>query len=135
MIEAVRRQRRAQMSPVWQALLELRQGPTHRERRLGFEPALPFAARPLSVDVGGATATVELARTTDLYGAAAIVYTLTAVDGIERVRIVVDGKQCCFPRMGGGSFDTAGRDHFRFWTGEPCELRTDPTHARCRRGP
>ena len=132
-LEPVTRPRRAHMDPAWQALLELRQGPRPSERVLGFEPTLEVESRPLSVRVERDLAIVELAAPTDIYGAAAIVYSLTELDGIERVRLLVNRKPCCFWRMDGGVFPFATRAHYRHWTGEPCELRTTDTDVRCRR--
>jgi hypothetical protein len=132
-LEPVTRTSRAHMDPAWQALLELRQGPTPSERALGFEPTLDLESRPLSVRIERDLAIVELAAPTDIYGSAAIVYSLTELDGIERVRLVVDGKPCCFWRTDGGVFAFATRAQYRHWTGEPCELRTTDPHARCRR--
>ena len=133
-LEPVERLRRPHMSARWQALLELRQGPTPSERVRGFAPALEVAERPLDVRVEGGAAIVELAAEPDIYGAAAIVYTLTELRGVDRVGLRVNGRPCCFWLMNGRTEPFADRARYRFWTGEPCELRTDPTHARCRRG-
>lgn len=132
-LEPVERGRRHEMSPAWQALLELRHGPTPAERALGFEPALDVDERPLAVRVHGSTATVALAAAPDLYGTAAIVFALTSVEGIERVGLRVDGRACCLPRMDGGYDRFADRSRFGYWTGVPCELRTRPDEVRCRR--
>lgn len=132
-LEPVERDRRPQMSAAWQALLELRQGPTPGERGRGFEPTLDVDARPLSLELEGSTAIVELAQPTSLYATAAVVYTLTELDGIDRVGLRVAGRACCLYRRDGGYDLYAGRSRFRYWSGEPCELRTDPTHVRCRR--
>ena len=128
----VERERRPGMSAAWQALLELRQGPTPTERALGFEPALALDERPLTIDVRDAAAVVHLADAPDLYGTAAIVYALTSIDGIERVGLRVNGRACCLYRTDGRYDRFAGRSRFRYWTGVPCELRTRPDEVRCR---
>jgi hypothetical protein len=133
-LEPIERERRPQMSAAWQALLELRQGPTPAERIRGFEPTLDLGARPLSVTVRGETAVVELVEPARAYGAAAIVYTLTGLDGIERVGLRVGGRRCCLPRMDGTHAPWADRSRYHYWTGVPCELRTNPDEVRCRRG-
>jgi Sporulation and spore germination len=132
-LEPVERDRRPHMNAAWQALLELRQGPTPGERALGFEPTLELDARPLSVSVRGSTAIVHLARPASFYAAAAIVYTLTEVDGIDRVGFRVDGRACCLPMRDGSSEPATDRSRYRYWTGEPCELRTRADQVRCRR--
>ena len=132
-LEPVEREQRRQMAPAWQALLELRQGPSPAERVRGFAPALAVAERPLAVKLDGDTAVVELADPPSSYGAAAIVYTLTELPHITRVGLRVRGKPCCFWTMDRSVEPFSGRARYRFWTGEPCELRTDETHARCRR--
>ena len=132
-LEPVERERRSEMSPAWQALLELRQGPTPAERALGFEPALDVDERPLRVRIHGSTATVELTAAPDLYGTAAIVYALTSVEGVERVGLRVAGRACCLHRRDGRYDRFADRSRFGYWTGAPCELRTRADEARCRR--
>lgn len=132
-LEPVERERRPHMSETWQALLELRQGPTPAERTRGFEPTLPLEARPLSVSVSGSTAIVKLEKPARFDAAAAMVYTLTELDGIERVGFRVDGRPCCLPLMDGADQPWTDRSRYRSWTGEPCELRTRPDQARCRR--
>jgi len=121
------------MSAASQALLELRQGPTPAERVRGFEPALELEERPLEVELARGAAVVELAAEPDVYGSAAIVYTLTELDSVDRVGLRVGGEPCCFWRHRGPPERFADRRRYRFWSGEPCELRTDPTHVRCRR--
>lgn len=132
-LEPVGRERRPAMTAAWQVLLELRQGPTPAERARGFEPTLEPDARPRSVSVRGGTAIVELARPARFYAVAAIVYTLTELGGIDRVGFRVGGRPCCLPRTDGTHAPSADRSRFAYWTGVPCELRTNPDEPRCRR--
>ena len=132
-LEPVERERRPQMGEAWQALLELRQGPTPEERGLGFEATLPLEARPLDVTIRGSTAIVELEEPARFSAAAAIVYTLTEIEGIERVGFRVDAEPCCLPLMDGTDEPWTDRARYRYWTGEPCEERTRPDQVRCRR--
>jgi hypothetical protein len=132
-LEPVARERRAHMDAGWQALLELRQGPAPAERIRGYLPALELRERPLRLMLRGRDAVVEFASPPDALGAASVVYTLTGLDGIDRAGIRVAGRPCCLPRHDGGSDLFATRERYRGWTGEPCELRTDPTAVRCRR--
>lgn len=131
-LEPVERERRPQLAAAWQALLELRQGPTPDERVRGFEQTLELDVRPLSVTVLDSTAIVELARPARLYATAAMVYTLTEIDGIDRVGFRVDGRPCCLPLRDGRYEAWADRSRFRYWTGVPCDLRTNPDEVRCR---
>lgn len=132
-LEPVARERRAHMDAAWQALLELRRGPAPAERVRGYLPALKPRDRPLRLTLRGRDAVVEFASPPDALGAASVVYTLTGLRGIERAGIRVAGRPCCFPRHDGGTDLFASRDRFRGWTGEPCELRDDPTVVHCRR--
>jgi Sporulation and spore germination len=133
-LEPLERDRRSEMGAAWQALLELRQGPTPDERARGHLPALELGERPLDVDRLGPAVVVELASPPDVLGAAAIVYTLTALPGIRSVGLRVAGRPCCFPRHDGRTDLFATRDRYRGWTGQPCELRTKRGSARCRGG-
>jgi Sporulation and spore germination len=132
-LEPVERDRRGRMHAAWQALLELRQGPAPNERACGHRPALGLGERPLRVALRGRGAVVEFTSPPDVLGAAAVVYTLKAVADVDRVGLRVDGRPCCFPRHTGGTDLFGTRDRYRGWTGEPCELRTDPASVRCRR--
>jgi hypothetical protein len=130
----VEREARAGIAPARQALLALQQGPSPAERARGFLPIFPRGAWPRGVDVSAGTATVDLAGTAslDFSGAAAAVYSLTELPGIERVRLRFRGQPCCVQRHDGSVVRVLTSETFRFWRGEPCALRTDPTSVRCR---
>jgi hypothetical protein len=71
-----------------------------------------------------------------LLGSAAIVYSATALPGIDRVRLLLDGKPCCVFTMRGTPWPGAlDRSLFHGWPGEPCALRTYPDAVRCGLGP
>lgn len=63
----------------------------------------------------------------DFEGVAAVVYSLTELPNVERVRV------CCLYRHDGSRILLHERANFRGWQGEPCEERTDPTSVRCLR--
>lgn len=126
----VERDPRPQMAAAWQAVLELRVGPAPDERERGFLDTVQPSTRLLALRLKRGTATVELAGVEPgLRSSAAIVYTLTALQGIERVRLRLDGRGCCVYRHDGSPVDTLTRDGFSGWTGHPCHLRTE---NRCR---
>jgi hypothetical protein len=64
-----------------------------------------------------------------------MVYTLTEIDGIDRVGFRVNGRRCCLPLRDGTHEASADRSRYRYWTGVPCELRTNPDEVRCRSDP
>jgi hypothetical protein len=80
-----------------QAVLEIRVGPSPDERAHGFRDTLEPATRLRGVRVTGGTATVELtgSEPADFYAHGAIVFSLTALPGIERVKLQLDRKPCC----------------------------------------
>jgi Sporulation and spore germination len=129
----VSRIRRATVPAPLQAVQDLRLGPAPDERARGFLPTLQVQAGPMSVAVENGAAVVELRAPTDVYGAAAIIYSLTALDGVERVRLRAGGRACCAFRHDGTVVETLTRRSYRFWQGEPCDERTGPTHVRCGR--
>jgi hypothetical protein len=133
----VERAARPAIEPGRQVLLALQQGPSPRERVRGFAPTFPPGTWPRRIDVRGETATVDLAGSAppDLYGAAAAVYSLTELPGVERVRLRFRGAPCCVYRHDGTVVRAVTRRSFRFWQGEPCAARTDATHVRCRGRP
>ena len=132
-LSPVERERRPGMSAAWQAVLELRVGPSPDERARGFGDALAPATRLRAVGVRDGTATVELAGAEPAYrAAAAIVLSLTVDDTIRSVRIRLDGKPCCFYTHAQEPVKRATRAMLRGWSGEPCHLRTWPGAVRCR---
>ena len=127
----VERDPRAFIAPAREALLALQQGPSPGERARGFLPTFPVGTWPRNLAVRGGTATVDLAggERPDFYGAAAAVYSLTELPGVERVRLRFRGEPCCVYRHDGTVVRTLTRADFRSWQGEPCAERTE---RRCR---
>jgi spore germination protein GerM len=129
----VERERRDRMSAAYQAVLAIRQGPGPGEWGEGFVETIRPETRLRGVRVAGGTATVDLAgRPTDLYGTAAIVYSLTELDGVRAVRLRLDGRPCCAYTLS-GEVDSRPltRTSYRGWPGYPCALRTGPDTPRC----
>jgi hypothetical protein len=117
-----------------QAVLELLVGPSPRERGQGFLDTIPLETRLLGVRVQGGLAVVELAGgEPGVYGAAAIVYSLTALPGIRAVELRLDGRPCCAHTHDGSVISPLSRELYRLWSGEPCAERTYPDAVRCRR--
>ena len=113
----------------------LERGPTAAEvSRDGLLPRAPLPGRVLAVRVEHGTAMVNLAGPPpgDFDAHGALVYSLTAVPGIERVVLLLRGKPCCVHDMQGGIVAPLTRALYRGWPGEPCAARTYPGAVRCR---
>ncbi|MBD0328683.1 MAG: GerMN domain-containing protein [Thermoleophilia bacterium] len=116
-LAAVQRQA-GERAPVEAALRALFEGPTDAERSRGFRTNIPAAAVLRSVVVRDRVATVDVSRRFTLGGRpslharlAQVVFTATAVDGVERVRLEVEG--AVRRRLGGLELGGAvGRDVF-----------------------
>ena len=67
----------------------------------------------------------------NVYGAAAIVYSVTEASSVRRVQLRLEGRLCCVRSHSGVAIPWLSRATFRYWQGEPCRFRTSPTHARC----
>jgi Sporulation and spore germination len=129
----VERERRGRIPEQHQAVLELRVGPSPGERSHGFHDTIEPETRLRSVLIEGDTATVELlGRRPDFYGAAAIVYSLTALPGVEQVALRLGGESCCKYRHDGTVVALISRRNYAGWQGEPCEERDQPDAVRCR---
>jgi hypothetical protein len=116
-----------------QAVLELRVGPSPDERAQGFLDTVESQTRLRSVAISGGTATVELAgREPDSYAAGAIVYSLTELEGVERISLRLDGHACCVYRHDGTAVPLLTRRTYAGWQGEPCGERHRPDAVRCR---
>jgi hypothetical protein len=127
-LEPTERPRREGLSAGVQALVQLSQGPTPSERVRGFEPTVAPGTRLRLERVAHGTAFVEVVGgELDFEGVAAVVYSLTALPDVQRVRV------CCLYRHDGSKVFVHERANFRGWRGEPCEERTDPTSVRCLR--
>jgi hypothetical protein len=129
----VERELRSGIPAGHQAVLELRVGPSPAERAHGFLDTVEPDTRLGSVSIQRGTATVELAgREPDYYGAGAIVYSLTALPGVERVALRLDGKPCCVYRHDGTPIMFLSRRNYTGWQGEPCAERDRRDAVRCR---
>jgi hypothetical protein len=129
----VERERRDGIPPEHQAVLEVRVGPSPDERAHGFADTVEPETRLKSVRIEDGTATVELlGREPDFYGTGAIVYSLTAIPGVERVALRLEGKPCCAYRHDGRPIRFLTRRSYRGWQGEPCEERDRADAVRCR---
>jgi hypothetical protein len=129
----VERERRDGIPPEHQAVLEVRVGPSPDERAHGFLDTVKPETRLRSVTIEAGTAAVELlGREPDFYGTGAIVYSLTAIPGVERVALRLDGEACCAYRHDGTAIRLLTRSSYRGWQGEPCEERDRPAAVRCR---
>jgi hypothetical protein len=129
----VERERRDGIPAEHQAVLEVRVGPSPDERAHGFADTVEPETRLKAVRTEDGTATVELlGREPDFYGTGAIVYSLTAVPGVERVALRLDGEACCAYRHDGTATRLLTRSSYRGWQGEPCEERDRPDAVRCR---
>jgi hypothetical protein len=128
----VQREPREGIPPEHQAVLELRVGPSPDERAHGFLDTVEPETRLRSVTIEGNKATVELlGREPDFYGAAAIVYSLTALPGVEHVALRLAGKSCCKYRHDGTVVPLVSRRSYAGWQGEPCGERDEDT-VSCR---
>jgi hypothetical protein len=129
----VERERRQGIPTAHQAVLEVRVGPSPDERAQGFLDTIDSQTRLRSVAISSGTATVELAgREPDLYASGAIVHSLTALQGIERVSLRLGGRPCCVYRHDGKPIMFVSRRHYAGWQGEPCGERDRPDAVRCR---
>ena len=115
-------------------LRELVAGPTETEKRDGFRASLPTSTRIVSVQTEGSRADVNVSGLSpdDFYAAAASVYSLTELPGIETVSLRLDGKPCCVYDQQSHAIDPLRRNLFRGWSGEPCDLRTYTDAVACR---
>ena len=120
----VERDRRTGMSEAWQAVLAVRTGPSPDERARGFLDTIDPRTRLRNVRLRDRVATVDLVgREPDLYASAAIVYSLTELDGVDRVRLRLSGRACCFRHHDGRPVSETTRGSLRGWQGQPCALR------------
>jgi len=128
----VERERRDGMSPAYQAVLGIRQGPRPGEWGEGFVETIRPETRLRAVRVARGTATVELVgREPNGYGSAAIVYSLTELPGVHRVALRFERRPCCAYTHENDPIPVLTRRSYRGWPGEPCPLRTWPDARRC----
>jgi hypothetical protein len=109
-------------------------GPTEAEERDGFRPSLPPDARIVSFRAAGSRAEVNVSglAADDFYAAAAIVYSLSQLPGIDAVSLRLDGEPCCVYDQDSNPINPLRTKLFRGWPGEPCDLRTYTDAVACR---
>jgi spore germination protein GerM len=117
------------------ALIALIAGPTGAEGGDGFRPSLPPGARMVSLHVVESRAEVDVSGLSadDFYAAAAaIVYSLTQLPGIDAVSLRLDGEPCCVYDQDSNPINPLRKTLFRGWPGEPCDFRTYTDAVACR---
>ena len=103
------------------ALQDLLGGPTPAERAVGLSTALPAEAGPVSVDVVGSTASVDIGggvlesgRSDQVLALAQVVVTLDALPQVDAVRFLSEGQVLPVPRADGAiSEDPLTADDYR----------------------
>ena len=109
---------------------EVLRGPTARERdERGLLTGFADDVRVSSVAAAGGTARIRLVSDTPprhwpdgVYATAQLVYTLTELDGIERVVLTVNGRRCCvYDRRQRPWTKPLTRRNFASWQGAPAE--------------
>jgi spore germination protein GerM len=115
-------------------LRQLQTGPTDAEKQEGFAPTIPSSVRVVSVHVADGTATVNFGGVppANFYTHAAVVFSLTALPGIDAVALRYNGRPCCIYDHDGNVITPATRRLYRGWPGEPCALRTYADAVTCR---
>ena len=66
-----------------------------------------------------------------LIATASLVYSLTALEGVESVSLRLNGRPCCVYDHEGRAIDPLTPRLFRGWSREPCALRTYPDVVPC----
>ena len=119
-LEPVDRRPRKGIGSAAQALVQLRQGPTPEERARGMTAPVEPTTRLRLDRIENGLAFVEVAGDRlDFMGVAAVVFSLTELRGIERVRV------CCHHRHDGSRIFVHTRASYRGWQGEPCAARRE----------
>jgi hypothetical protein len=111
----------------------LLQGPSASERRTGLRPVIHARFRAFHVTVHEGAAVVDYSGAElGLSAAAALVFSLTELRGIESVSLRRNGSPCCVYDHDGQVIDLLTRSLYRGWSREPCALRTYPDAVPCR---
>ena len=101
-IATVNRNAKKGVSMEKSAIKELLKGPSFRERQDGFFTEIPRAAKLVGISREGDLIRVNFSAELEKYGGgtstvkgllAQIIYTLTEIKGIEKVRILINGKE------------------------------------------
>jgi spore germination protein GerM len=124
-------ERKPELPSANEVLAALAQGPTQAEGQDGLRPVIQILA-PLTAKVRGRTAVVrysgpELTQT----ATAAIVFSLTELEGIEQVSLQRNGHACCIYDLAGKIIDPLTRHLFRGWSREPCRARKYANAVAC----
>jgi spore germination protein GerM len=133
-LQRVERRPPSQESMAAAVVRALLDGPSADERRRGFRPPVHARIRRFSVHICDGTAVVDYSGEPirDFYAEAAVVFSLTALPGIERVSLRHEGTPCCAMDQQGNTIDPLTRRLYRGWPGEPCDLRTYAGAVPCR---
>ena len=117
-----------------EVLALLRRGPTPDEMDEGFLSTIPDSVRVENVSESNGMVTVDFAgsKPQDFYTHAAIVFSLTALTGVQAVELRYNGEPCCVYDQQGKVITPVKRALYRGWPGEPCALRTYPDAVQCR---
>lgn len=109
------------------ALRSVLGGPTPAEREQGLRTAIPDGAELLEVSVENAVSEVNLSKEFEL-GAeqrelllrlGQVVYTVTGIGGVRRVRFLIDGEPVNVVGEDGATHETVTRAHYASLTLEP----------------
>lgn len=102
------------------ALRSVLQGPTPAERERGLRTAVPDGAELLEVSVESAISEINLSKEFEL-GAeqrelllrvGQVVYTVTGIGGVRRVRFLIDGEPASVLGEDGATHETVTRAHY-----------------------
>ena len=111
----VERTLRSSNARPYQIVQLIRQGPAPGEWGKGFVETIDAETRIRSVSVLGSTATVELdGEEPDLYGSAAIVYSLTSLPDIDTVQLRAQRQRLLRPSAKRTTNQGADRETFRW---------------------
>jgi hypothetical protein len=87
---------------------------------------------PFTVDVHGRTAVVSYSGPElTLTATAAVVFSLTEREGVDRVSLRRNGQACCIYDHAGKVIDPLTRRLFRGWSRQPCRIRTYANADAC----
>jgi len=127
LLEPVERPSREGMGAAAQVLVQLRQGPTPDERARGMTAPVESTTRLRLDRIEDSIAFVDVAgRRLHYVGVASIVFSLTELGAIDRVRV------CCGHRHDGSRVFVHTRASYRGWRGEPCAERRENRCVRDR---
>jgi hypothetical protein len=113
-------------------LAALAHGPTQAERRDGLRPVIHVPAQSFTVELRGRNAVVSYSGPElTLTATAAVVFSLTELDGIDQVSLHRNGLACCAYDHAGKVIDPLTRRLFRGWSRAPCQARTYANAVPC----